>query len=193
MRDTITTFDEKTFTQGEDCPGVMILMRGLPSCGKSYTSKKLVGEDGIRIEFDEFFYTQVGDDPTRYNWSKDFLAQARKWNFQRIRDAVDARFLRIVLDSDNSNCDYTRQFVGYAMDRGYCIEFAEPTSHWWQSIKKLLADKTTNAQALQNWAQKLTVMSKRTHRVPLTDFQHRISKWENLDVERLIDAPAISV
>jgi len=191
MTDTTITFDERSRTQGGNSLGVMILMRGLPSCGKSFTSQTLVGEDGIRIEFDEFFYTQVGNDLARYNWSKDLLNKARTWNLGRINKAVDAHWPRIVVDSDNNNCDYTRQYVGYAMDRGYRIEFAEPTSQWWQSIRKLLADKIANALALQDWAQKLTVMSKKTHRVPLADFQHRISKWENLDVDRLMAAQAI--
>ncbi len=191
MIDTITTIDERSMTPGADSLGVMILMRGLPSCGKSYTSQTLVGENGIRIEFDEFFYTQVGDDPAKYNWSRDLLGRARRWNLGRLNKAVDARWPRIVVDSDNNNCDYTRQYVGYAMDRGYRIEFAEPTSSWWHTIGKLLADKNANAQALHDWAQKLTEMSKRTHRVPLTDFLHRISKWENLDIDRLMVAQAI--
>jgi len=189
MRDSIKTLDESATIQGEHGPDVMILMRGLPSCGKSHASRELVGKKGVRIEFDEFFYTQVGDDPTRYDWSKELLDEARKWNLERISRAVDAHCPRIVVDSDNNNCNHTRQYVGDAMERGYRIEFAEPTSPWWHSIRKLLADKKANAQALHDWAHKLTVMSKSTHRVPLKDFLHRISHWEHLIVERLMAAP----
>src|SRR5687768_12834933 len=39
---------------------IVYLMRGLPSCGKSTTAKKLAGDTGVICETDEYFYTQVG-------------------------------------------------------------------------------------------------------------------------------------
>ena len=79
----------------------MILMRGLPSCGKSTTAKTLVRSGGMLVEFDEYFYTQVGDDPCRYDWCSDLLPDARRWNLARIKRAVDGDVSPIVVDSDN--------------------------------------------------------------------------------------------
>jgi hypothetical protein len=63
-------------------------MRGLPSCGKSYTARALAQAGGLILETDEFFFTQVGDDPTKFDWSDDLLLQARKWNLNRFRNAL---------------------------------------------------------------------------------------------------------
>ena len=56
------------------------LMRGLPCCGKSYTAQRLRGESGCICETDQFFYTQVGDDPQRYDYDEALLPDAREWN-----------------------------------------------------------------------------------------------------------------
>jgi hypothetical protein len=47
---------------------VVYLMRGLPSCGKSYTAQKLCAESGVIRETDGYFYSQVGDDPHQYDF-----------------------------------------------------------------------------------------------------------------------------
>ncbi|MEE9296327.1 MAG: AAA family ATPase [Phycisphaerae bacterium] len=166
-------------------PKRLILMRGLPSCGKSYTSRKLAAEGGVRIEFDEYFHTQVGNDSSSYDWSYELLPQARQWNLERIISAVDAGASPIIVDSDNVAGPLTRHYATYATDRGYEIGFKEPESPWWRAIRELLRDKGANAEALRTWARKLTVMSKSTHRVPLEDFLHRIDRWENVTVERV--------
>lgn len=64
------------------------LMRGLPACGKSHTARRLAGERGIVLETDQYFYTQVGDDPAKYDYSEAMLPAAREWNLARFRDAV---------------------------------------------------------------------------------------------------------
>ena len=69
---------------------VVYLMRGLPSCGKSATARTLIQSGGIVLETDEYFYTQVGDDPTHYDFSEALLPAARRWNFERFQQAVEA-------------------------------------------------------------------------------------------------------
>jgi len=66
---------------------VVYLMRGLPSCGKSYTAQKLCAESGTICETDEYFCSQVGDDPQRYDYSQDLLPEARCWNLERFMRA----------------------------------------------------------------------------------------------------------
>ncbi len=166
----------------------MILMRGLPSCGKSFASRQLVIDGGIHIEFDEFFYTQAGDNPARYDWSAKLLPSARRWNYERIKRAIQNNASPIVVDSDNSPCATTGAYVTLALDHGYQINFKEPETPWWREIRRLLDDKKANREALRNWAQKLVLLSRGTHRVPLERFLHRIERWDNLTVETILSA-----
>ncbi len=163
-------------------------MRGLPSCGKSHASQKLAAEGGVRIEFDEYFYTQVGNSTSSYDWSRELMQSARAWNFQRIKAAVDAGESPIIVDSDNLVGPVTKQYVAYAFAHGYEVAIKEPNSPWWRTIRELLADKAANADALQMWAKRLANMSKTTHRVPIADILGRINRWSNVTVEHILSA-----
>ena len=170
--------------------GTMVLMVGLPSCGKSTTSRAITPPDGVRIEFDEFFYTQVGSNPNSYDWSRTLLPEARRWNYRRIVDAVDARIDPIVIDSDNGLYPYTASYVSYAVDRGYEIELREPDSPWWSAVRRLLEDPQRNAVALEKWVNKLAFMSRRMHRVPVETFRRRIATWKpDLSVQDVLNLP----
>lgn len=179
---------DQSFEPNDDdtSPKTMVLMRGLPSCGKSHTSQALVAEGGVRFEFDEYFYTEVGDDATRYDWSSDLMPDARQWNLNRIRRATDAGVNPVIVDSDNNVDSFTKQYVAYALDRGYELTFKEPESTWWATIRQLLRDKKTNAAPLRGWAQALMQMSKRTHRVPLQNILHRMERWEDVSTEKIM-------
>jgi predicted kinase len=173
---------------------VMILMRGLPSSGKSYTSRELARNGGILIEFDEFFYRQVGGDPSRYDWSRRLMPLARHWNFERIRRAVLSGITPIIVDSDNDPDPTTRRYVACAVRHGYAIHFKEPDSPWWRRIRVLLGDPEANRAALDAWAAKLAAMNRGTHRVPLSDILRRIKHWRQAltvdDFLNLEPAPA---
>ena len=58
---------------------VVYLMRGLPACGKSHRARRLAGADGVVLETDQYFYTQVGEDPGHYDYDKELLPRARQW------------------------------------------------------------------------------------------------------------------
>ncbi len=91
-------------------------MRGLPGCGKSHRAKRLAGELGIVLETDEYFYTQVGTDPASYDYDKDLLPQARKWNLARLKDALVAGRSPIVVDRGNGLNAETREFAMLAAE-----------------------------------------------------------------------------
>jgi len=163
-------------------------MRGLPSCGKTTRAKELAANGGLAFEFDEYFYTQIGEDHTHYDWSKDLLADARQWNVARITAALDQGISPIVIDDDNGLGKTTLSCVRHALKCGYQIEFREPQSPWWREIRQLLRDKQTNREALENWADKLTGLSRSTHRVPYESFLRRMEHWQDdLNVERIIE------
>ena len=164
------------------------LMRGLPSAGKSHTARKLAGERGIVCETDEYFFTQVGHDPDRYDYQDELLDEARQWNFERFKRAIAEGITPIVVDRGNGLNDSTQIYAKYATDHGYEVEIREPESEWWQEIRVLLKYKQVTRPILLQWADILAKMSRATHRVPVSVIQRRMAKWKpNLTVEAILN------
>lgn len=154
------------------------LMRGLPSCGKSHTAERLAGDTGVVCETDEYFYTQVGDDPTKFDYRKGMMDDARRWNFDRYKKAVDEGVSPIVVDRGNSLSIESQVYAAYAVDRGYRVELKEPESEWWQEIRVLLKYKQVTKPILYEWADRLSKISRSTHRVPASQIRRWIDKWK---------------
>ncbi len=160
---------------------LVYLMRGLPSCGKSHTARTLIASGGVVLETDEYFYTQVGADPTHFDYSEALLPSARSWNFARFQEAVARGISPIVVDRGNGLNVETQQYARYAADRGYQVQLREPDSPWWVEIRRLLEDKHANEAALRSWAGRLAEMSQATHRVPASTILHWMAAWR-LDI-----------
>ncbi len=156
-------------------------MRGLPSCGKSWTAKRIAAEEGgAVIEFDKFFeQSEKGGSPgKKFNWNRAQLPAARRWHFSRVSAAIDMGVSPVVIDDDHRPGSSAKTIAAYAMLHGYKVEFAEPESPWWKTIKPLLEDKEANGEGLAEWAQKLCILSKATHNVPLRNFVSRMEAWQ---------------
>jgi hypothetical protein len=168
-------------------------MRGLPSCGKSYTARVLAQAGGIVLETDEFFYTQVGDDPTKFDWSDDLLPQARQWNLDCFRKAMLHRISPIIIDRGNGRNRETWEYARLALTNGYCVELKEPDSPQWRAVRELLADKVANQAALDDWADRLAEMSRATHRVPTTTIKRWMAAWQlDLTVAQILSLGKLS-
>ena len=167
---------------------IVYLMRGLPSCGKSTTARKLAGATGVICETDEFFHTQVGDDPTRFDYRDELMDQARAWNLQRFKEAIARGVTPIVVDRGNSRSLESQVYARYALDHGYEVQLAEPESEWWQEIRVLLKWKHLTEPALDEWAVRLSKLSRQTHRVPASVIRDWMSKWKwDLTVQDILD------
>ena len=167
---------------------VVYLMRGLPSCGKSTTARELTQSGGIVLETDEYFYTQVGDDPTRYDYHADLLPAAREWNFERFVEAIAAGRSPIVVDRGNGLNAETRRYAQYAVKHGYRVELKEPDSPQWLEIRVLLQSKHANRQLLYQWADRLSEMSRTGHRVPAATIRDWMDKWRcDLGVDHILN------
>lgn len=166
---------------------VVYLMRGLPSTGKSTAARRLAGETGAVFETDSFFMTEVGDDPNAYDYDRERLTEARDWNFERFKDAVDKGDSPIVVDRGNSLSPETKRYAVYAAERDYRVELAEPDSTWWQEIRVLLKYKRVTGVVLVAWARQLAKLSWITHRVPVRDILRQMSRWKyDLTVEEIM-------
>lgn len=156
----------------------MILMRGLPSCGKSTTGRDLAArEGGVVYEFDSYFNTQVGDNPTEYNWSKALVPQAREWHYNRVRAAVERGLTPIVVDNNAHLNMRARKMVNHAVKHGYAVELREPNSPWWPKIKLLLENYRANKKEIKKWAEYLSKLNQSTHRVSAKQIMRKAARW----------------
>ena len=164
------------------------MMRGLPGCGKSFTAQRLSQPDGIVLETDQYFYSEVGDNPQSYDYSDDLLPLARQWNFERFRDAITQGISPVVVDRGNGLNQETRQYAAYAVDHGYHVSLAEPNSPWWQELRVLLKYKQhVDEKLFDAWAKKLADSMSGTHRVPVTTIRHWMASWRHdLTVEQIL-------
>ncbi|HQX51737.1 MAG TPA: AAA family ATPase [Planctomycetaceae bacterium] len=165
------------------------LMRGLPGCGKSHRARRLAGDQGIVLETDQYFYTQVGDDPASYDYSEELLPKARGWNLGRLRDAIAQGISPIVVDRGNGRNPESREYAVCAVEQGYRVELAEPDSPWWQELRVLLKYKQYVADELFDaWARKLADATRDGHRVPSATIRHWMSRWRHdLTVEQILN------
>jgi hypothetical protein len=167
---------------------IVYLMRGLPSCGKSHMARQLAAGGGLICETDEYFHTQVGDDPTKYNYRRELQQAACDWNFERFCRAIDQGISPIIIDRGNSRSLESRRYARYAVEHGYQVEMSEPDSPWWQEIRVLLKYKRLTKPALYEWADKLSEMSRATHRVPTSTIRDWMDKWKwDLTVDEILN------
>jgi predicted kinase len=167
---------------------IVYLMRGLPSCGKSFKARQLAANGGLICETDEYFHTQIGDDPTKYNYRRDLQQAACDWNFDRFCHAVDEGTSPIIVDRGNSRSLESQRYVRYAANRGYRVEIVEPDSPWWQEIRVLLKYKRLTKPALYEWADRLSDMSRETHRVPASTIRGWMDSWKwDLTVQEILE------
>lgn len=166
---------------------VVYLMRGLPSSGKSHLARRLIGDAGVLLETDQFFYRDNGDGTRSFHYSEARLPAARQWVFERFREALAAGRSPIVLDRGNGLNEETRLFAQYAVDQGYRVELKEPDSAWWLEIKELMRGRPQTNSLLDQCAVRLSELSRETHRVPLDTIQKWMSSWRvDLTVEEIL-------
>ena len=167
---------------------VVYLMRGLPATGKSHTAKKLAGDMGIICETDEFFYTQVGNDQSQFDYDESLMPQARVWNYARFEQSLASGITPIVVDRANGLSAETQKYTRCAIKHGYRVEIREPESDWWQEIRVLLKYKSLTGPVLDQWAQELARYSRSIHRVPASTIRHRMKNWvHGLTVEDILN------
>jgi len=157
-------------------------MRGLPSCGKSTTAQKLKGKNGIVLETDEYFLSQVGENKNEYNFDEKLMPIAREWIIERYHKALAEGISPIIVDRGNSLNQLSYHLATAAIRAGYQVTFAEPESPWWTKIRELLKDKKKNQHLLLNWAKKLQHRSRNEppyHRVALKDILRLMQYWHS--------------
>ncbi len=167
---------------------IVYLMRGLPSCGKSFRAKQLAGNSGFICETDEFFFTQVGRSPRTFDYDSTRMQEARDWNFERFKAAVDQGVTPVVVDRGNGLNLETKRYATYAVNADYTVRLAEPDSPWWQEIRVLLKYKDHTMPILEEWAQHLARKNRATHRTPAKTILRWMKHWRSdITVEAILN------
>jgi hypothetical protein len=158
----------------------LIIMRGLPWCGKSTRAKELAGETGQIFSTDEYWYKiNRPDRPDEYSFYPRLLGQAHKWNMLRAQRRIDMGDPLLIIDNTNTTAkEFCCEYARYAYWQDYKIRIEEPTSPWWLEIRELLKNKRGNKQALKAWAVKLAEGSKANHNVPFFAIEKMMWRWE---------------
>tara|TARA_B100000941_G_C28449734_1_gene524362 strand:- start:450 stop:980 length:531 start_codon:yes stop_codon:yes gene_type:complete len=169
----------------------LIIMRGLPWTGKSYTAKEIAGEEGLIFSTDEYFYTQIKPEkPDQYSFHPRFLGHAHKWNYVRTTLAINEGHPLVIVDNTNTTASEPKKYVEYAINQDYEVEVQEPTSDRWMEIRELLYSKKANKSELKEWAKKLAEGSAETHNVPQNAIERMMWRWEcDLTPEIILAAP----
>lgn len=168
----------------------LVIMRGLPWCGKSFTAKEIAGDTGVIYSTDDYFYTEVDrHNPTVYNFVPRFLAYAHKWNFTRATFDINIGHPLVIIDNTNTTASECKNYVQYAIYQDYEIQIQEPTSDRWKEIRELLQRKKECRKELIEWAAKLEEGSKQTHNVPQFAIERMMWRWQNdLTVDQILEA-----
>lgn len=160
---------------------ILIILRGLPCCGKSTRAAQLKGNGAI-FSTDEFFYKFVNpESPERYDFDPQLLGEAHRWNRLRAYTAMDYGVSPVIIDNTNTTQrEFCCAYLRYANAHGYTIQIEEPDSPQWKEVRPLLNDIQANRDALKDWANKLAEMSVGIHDVPAFAIERMMWRWENL-------------
>ncbi|MGI9473369.1 MAG: AAA family ATPase [Rubripirellula sp.] len=164
-------------------------MRGLPACGKSHRARQLAGPDGVVLETDQYFYTEVGFDRRKYDYDTALLPAARQWNFDRFCRAIAEDVSPIVVDRGNGLNAETKRYAVHAATHGYLAELSEPDSSWWHELRVLLKYREyVDDRLFDAWAEQLADATKETHRVPSATIRHWMARWRHdLTMEEILE------
>lgn len=145
----------------------LILMRGLPSSGKSTRAKELsAGDDSIICSADAWF----GDTNEEYvkNWCVEKLGTAHNWCRDQAKRLMQRQVPLVIIDNTNTVFREMMPYFDMAVQYQYRVRVEEPTSPWWvEKIAPYLSEKEKNRKHLEKMCEFLVAKNQETHQVPL--------------------------
>jgi predicted kinase len=103
----------------------LIIMQGFSGSGKSYVTDALVAKyeaEGINVvvcSTDDFWYSEVGDNPTEYNFDMKRLGEAHKWNQRRANDSMKNGVQVVIIDNTNTQNREAEPYLNMGKANGY--------------------------------------------------------------------------
>jgi predicted kinase len=156
----------------------LILMRGVPACGKSYRAMELAGGDESVIYSADHFFGKTKEEYVS-SWKIEKLHQAHSWCQQRSRESMQRQAPLVIIDNTNTRISEMMPYFDMAVQYNYRVSIEEPTSPWWlNDIAPYLLDKVTNREKLDKAAQLLFEKNQATHCVPLESIKKMLSRYQ---------------
>jgi predicted kinase len=173
---------------------ILVLMRGLPGAGKSYTAKQVLyrlggGEPhGHIFSIDDEFMPdalrkrlagiEVSPEEEDAEYKKNFSVRRRpamvRKMIERFKAAVDQGITPIIVDNTNIKIEHMRGFADYAEKEGYEVRIQYPESEHWKTHKDAL--RTKDPEAMKAFAQALKQFGR--HNVPEETLLQMMKTWD---------------
>jgi NEDD4-binding protein 2 len=150
----------KTFQLKKD----LIIIRGLPSSGKSYLANQIAGEVGQVFSADDY---HINPRNGEYEWKPENVKAAHQWNHKRVEKALEKGISPIVIDNTHTTMWELKQIkplILKAKELGYNVRIEEPNPNWYHW------ETAFDPEALYE-------RNKKTHKVPLESIQKMKDRW----------------
>lgn len=151
---------------------VLVMMRGVPGCGKSYLAKRILE---CTIGFDNNYHLHVlsADDYFSqngvYQYDSSKISEAHDWSHNRAFQAMSRGFSPVIIDNTNTQMWEMKPYAMMATDYGYIIEILEPDTHWCSNEKELA--------------------KRNSHGVPKSKIKDMLQRYEkNITPQKLLSA-----
>jgi len=161
---------------------ILVIMRGLPGSGKSFTAKQ-VGKGGVVYGSDDFFMVHDPKEGKKtYQFNEKLLGHAHLWNAGRVKAAMSKGISPIVVDNTNVKFEYAKPYVDAAREHGYEVRIQEPESPWWEEH----FGQDMSPEDEEALVQRL--LEKGQHDVPEDKLRKMMSEWEFDFPEKVMNA-----
>ncbi|KAJ8980736.1 hypothetical protein NQ317_011384 [Molorchus minor] len=151
---------------------LLVLVRGVPGCGKSYLARQILCKSlGFDSNFKEHilstddYFCKNGS----YQYNPDKIHEAHGWNHNRAFIALSKGISPVIIDNTNVQMWEMKPYAMMATDYGYIIEILEPDTHWCFNEKELA--------------------KRNTHGVPRSKIKEMLERYEkNITSLKLLNA-----
>lgn len=153
----------------------LLIMRGIPSSGKSTTIKQLVPNDQI-FSADKFF-----ERSGTYVFDRNLLGVAHNTCKSGVEKAMSDGKTPIAVDNTNTTVKEVVPYIDLAEKYGYKVVFVESKRPEWVKTSELLKNKEQNWTELEEMAEFFYLDNKKTHNVPKETILAMFKRWVPTD------------
>lgn len=159
----------------------IIIMRGLPGCGKSTRVKEFTSDEKIICSADKFFEDEKGN----YNFDFEKLGLSHNYCRKKAKLLMQRQVPLVVIDNTNIIKRDLIPYVEMAVHFQYRIQIEEPKSKiWLEDILPYLPYNQKDDKHLEKMS--IILAKKNIHGVPALSIMKMIRRYIPLTVEKML-------